>query len=185
VKKFVALVVTPALIATGLIGGASLAGAQGADDQRVKPRSVTFKVTPKKDTKKPWKYKIRGRVGVPKQLPPKAQGCPPGVAPGNPYCKPQREKACKTGKVAIRFKTGKGKKLKNKKVTISLRRAKLKPGPASANPWFCTFSKTVKFRDKKRFRGDGRLKVNVRFLGNEIMKAKSAKPKSVRTKKTK
>jgi hypothetical protein len=177
VKKLVALALSPALIVGAVLGGGSIAGAQdNPQDQRVAPRNVTFTVTPGRDSKRPFKFRVRGRVGVPNQLPPQAQGCPPGVEPGNPYCKPQREKACQNGRVAIRYKTG--KKLGT---TISLRRAALKPGPENANPWFCTFERRVTFRNRKRF-GGNRLKVTVRFLGNDVMEAKSARNKTVSVK---
>ncbi len=176
-KKIVALALTPAVIAAGAIGGASIAGAQdNPQDQRVEPTSVTYTVTPNRDRKKPFKFTVRGRVGVPNQLPPTAQGCPPGVEPGNPYCQPQREKACENGRVAVRYKTG--KKLGT---TISLRRFDLKPGPANANPWFCTYEGTTTFRNRARF-GGNRLKVTVRFLGNDVMEAKSAASKIVSVK---
>ncbi len=176
-KKHVALAQSPAVIVGLVAGGASIAGAQDSpQDERVDPTSVTFTVTPGRDRTAPFKFRVRGRVGVPNELPPQAQGCPPGVEPGNPYCQPQREKACENGRVAVRYKTG--KKLGT---TISLRRFDLKPGPADANPWFCTFEGTTTFRNRARF-GGNRLKVDVRFLGNDIMEAKSASNKIVSVK---
>jgi hypothetical protein len=178
VKKLVVLALTPAIIVGAVAGGGAVAGAQdNPQDQRVEPTSVTFSVTPNRDKKKPFKFKVTGRVGVPNELPPQAQGCPPGVEPGNPYCAPQREKACENGRVAVRYKTG--KKLGT---TISLRRFDLKPGPANANPWFCTFEGTTTFRNRKRF-GGNRLKVTARFLGNDVMEAKSASNKLVSVKR--
>jgi hypothetical protein len=177
VKKLVALAATPALIVGAAVGGTSLAGAdarsaesaqQGQQNQRVRPRNVTFTVTPRRDARRPFRFRVQGRVGVPNQLPPQAQGCPPGVEPGNPYCQPQRERACENGRVAVRYKTG-----RRLGTTISLRRARLRPGPADANPWFCEFTSRVTFRNRKRFGGDT-LKVTVRFLGNAVMRPRSA-----------
>lgn len=176
-KKLVALALSPAVIVGLIAGSASIAGAQdNPQDERVDPTSVTFTVTPGRDKKAPFKFRVRGRVGVPNQLPPQAQGCPPGVEPGNPYCQPQREKACEKGRVAVRYKTG--KKLGT---TISLRRFALKPGPANANPWFCTFDGRTTFRNRKRF-GGNRMKVTVRFLGNDVMEPKSARAKQISVK---
>ena len=178
-KRFIALAVTPALMVGAALGAASLAGAQGqGTDTRVPPRSVTFTVTPKKDSTGPYRFRVRGRVGVPadNQLPPQARGCPPGITdPNNPYCRPQRERACENGRVAIRYKTGK-KTLGN---TISLRRARLRNGPSNANPWFCRFSSRVRFGNPDRFQGE-RLKVTVRFLGNAVLRPRSARSRIVR-----
>ena len=170
-KKFVALALAPALIVGGIVGGGSLAGAQSQQQQepeRVDPLFVTAKVTPKRDRAKPFRFRVTGRVGVPRQLPPQAQGCPPGVEPGNPYCQPQREKACENGRVAVRYKTG-----KSLGTTISTRRFAVKPGPDDANPWFCEYSGTTTFRNRKRFGGD-LLKVEIRFLGNDVLDPQSA-----------
>jgi hypothetical protein len=176
VKKFVALALAPALIIGGIAGGGSLAGAQSQQQQqpeRVDPLFVGFTVTPRRDSRRPFRFRVTGRVGVPNQLPPQAQGCPPGVQPGNPYCRPQREKACENGRVAVRYKTG-----RRLGTTISLRRFRLRNGPDAANPWFCEFSGTTRFRNRKRF-GGNRLKVTVRFLGNDVMDPKSGTPKIV------
>lgn len=175
-KKFVALALAPALIIGGVVGGGSLAGAQDQEQEaveRVNPRSVTFTVTPRRDKRKPFRFRVTGRVGVPNQLPPQAQGCPPGTPPGNPYCQPQREKACEEGRVAVRYKTG-----RRLGTTISLRRFRLRNGPPNANPWFCRFSGTTTFRNRKRF-GGNRLKVQVRFLGNDVMNPRNARAKFV------
>lgn len=175
-KKFVALALAPALIVGGIVGGGSLAGAQSQQQQepeRVDPTFVSSNLTPKRDKKKPFRFRVTGRVGVPNQLPPQAQGCPPGVQPGNPYCRPQREKACENGRVAVRYKTG--RKLAT---TISTRRFALRPGPENANPWFCEYSGTTTFRNRKRF-GGNRLKVEIRFLGNDVMDPKAGSNKFV------
>ena len=176
-KRFIALALAPALIVGGAVGSGSLAGAQSQQpDNRVRPRAVTFTVTPTKDSTAPYKFLVRGRVGVPadSQLPPQARGCPPGVTdPNNPYCRTQRERACENGRVAVRYKTG--KKLGT---TISLRRASLRNGPPDANPWFCRFSSRVTFKNAHRFAGE-RLKVTVRFLGNAVMKPRGSQSKIV------
>ncbi len=177
-KKLVALALTPAVIAGMIVGGASIAGAQDSpQDERVDPTGVTYTVTPGRDRKAPFKFRVRGRVGVPNQLPPQAQGCPPGVEPGNPYCQPQRERACENGRVAVRYKTG--KKLGT---TISLRRFRVKPAPAGSNPYFCSFEGRTTFRNRKRF-GGNRLKVTVQFLGNDVMEPKRARNKLVSVKR--
>lgn len=178
-KKFVALALAPALIVGGIVGGGTLAGAQEQEAvERVDPLFVSANVTPKRDKKKPFRFSVSGRVGVPNQLPPQAQGCPPGVEPGNPYCRPQREKACEEGRVAVRYKTG-----KRLGTTISTRRFRLRNGPQDANnPWFCEYSGTTTFRNRKRF-GGNRLKVEVRFLGNDVMNARNASAKIVSVKR--
>lgn len=69
---------------------------------------------------------------------------------------------CATGVVRIRAKAG--------RTTIATRRAKLKPN--------CTFTKRMTLR---RIPRDGRLRVTARFQGNDVLRARSAHSKTVRT----
>ncbi len=155
-----------------LSGAGSIAGAQdqqpGADD-RLTPTSITYKVSPGRDRRAPYRFRVRGRVNVPPGL-----VCPPGQSSGG-YCTPlPRERACENGRVAVRYKSG-----RSFKKTISLRRAKTQPDGSGNQPPFCTFSSSVSFSVKSRLR-PGRLKVQVQFLGNAFYKAKRGPTKFVR-----
>lgn len=73
--------------------------------------------------------------------------------------------ACDEGMVSVRVQAG------NK--TISTRRVEL-----GSN---CAYTSTVSFRNRARFTRSGRLTVRVRFLGNDVLRARSASARSVRT----
>ena len=64
---------------------------------------------------------------------------------------------CRTGSVSVQVKRGRR--------TISTRRAEVTRR--------CTFSSAVIFRDRRRL-GDGRLRVTVRFLGNAVLRERTA-----------
>lgn len=72
---------------------------------------------------------------------------------------------CDEGVVAVRVKA--------KRKTISTRRTTLKSN--------CTFASRVSFRDRRRFTRSGRLRFQVRFTGNDVLTARSARTRGVRT----
>lgn len=74
-----------------------------------------------------------------------------------------KSRGCK-GRVSVQWKAGKN--------TISNRRAKVRSN--------CKFRKRVTFRQTSRFRGKARLKVVVRFLGNQALDRRKAKRRYVR-----
>lgn len=127
--------------------------------------STSSKVSPKRDKKKPYKFKTKGSVNFPKKFcAPNAPApdcipliCPPGTS--NPaYCtKPTAAKVC-TGKVKITFKKG--------KKTLSSKSVSLKPN--------------CKYSSKTTIKKHGKLKVKARFGGNTILAPSSASTKKVR-----
>ena len=155
------------------VGGSPLAGAQTQDPQgaeRKNPTSLTYRATPRRDTKRPYKFTVRGRV----RMPPPGLVCPPGQTSGY-YCLPlARERACEEGRVSVRFKAG----LRRQGNTISLRRVKTRISGPSSGPPFCAFVSRVTFGNPRRL-GNGVLKVQVRWLGNDFYNAKSGPTKYV------
>ena len=134
---------------------------------KVAPKSVTAKTTPKRDKKKPYKFTTKGKVVPPPFCtgirPPAGTLCVPPVCPPgatNPaYCaRPPMASLC-NGKVRIRFKKG--------RKTVSSKSATLKSN--------CTYSSRARIKRKGK-----KLKVSVRFGGNILLKAKSAKTRTVR-----
>lgn len=172
----VKLTVAVALAGTGaaaLLGGGTLAGAQQAEQAQAQqgqqtrqtPRSVTFRITPRTDRRRPWRFTVRGRVN----LPPPGLVCPPGQVSGY-YCLPlPRERACDEARVAIRYKAG-----RRTRQTISTRRYVARTGGNASQPPFCQFRGTVSFNQTHRLRPNGEVKVDVRFLGNRYYKEKSS-----------
>ena len=73
--------------------------------------------------------------------------------------------ACDEGVVLVRFQA--------QRKTISTRRATLRSN--------CSYSSAVSFRDRRRFSRNGRLTVRVRFQGNDVLTARSAATRTVRT----
>jgi hypothetical protein len=155
----------------------SFAGAQSAGptpDDRVRPESVDWKITPSRTTA-PYTFTVSGRVKMPAGPP--GRSCPPGRNTGE-YCLPlPRERACDGGQVAIRYKGG-----TNQKDTISLRRDNTRIRGSRSQPPFCTFSDSITFTKTRRLRPNGQLKVSVRFLGNEHYKTKQGPSRFVRAK---
>ncbi|MDP9385482.1 MAG: Ig-like domain-containing protein [Actinomycetota bacterium] len=72
---------------------------------------------------------------------------------------------CDKGVVTVRVKAG--------RKTISTRRATLRSD--------CTFASTVSFRNRGRFTRSGRLRFLARFTGNDVLTARSARSRTVRT----
>ncbi|MGH2840273.1 MAG: hypothetical protein ACRDKY_05540 [Solirubrobacteraceae bacterium] len=177
-KRSLMLVVaslTVALLATPIAAGQSSGLKAGTD-------KVTVKVKPKTDKKSPYKFKVSGAITFPTRF------CTPNAAPGtgaancfpivcgpgvtNPaYCTlPDFTKLC-SGKVRVLIKRG-SRTWGKKNVTVK------------AN---CTYKVTVtlKKKVKKKTLTYGRLKVSTRFLGNPVLKARSAKTLTVRAGKRK
>jgi len=75
-----------------------------------------------------------------------------------------RSQACGEGTVSVQIKRG--------SATVSTRRVTLTRD--------CTYSSTVTFRKRSSLGRTGRLKVTTRFLGNKVLKARSASSTSVR-----
>ncbi len=169
VKRPLVLVVLS--LAVALIVAAPASAAQTKADK------VTAKSKPKTDKKSPFKFTISGTVLFP------ARYCAPGATPGGgpancipitcgpgvtnaAYCaKPGGAQLC-AGKVRVLVKRGSR--------TWGKKTAKLK-----AN---CTFKIAVTLKKKvnKKRLNYGTLKVSTRFLGNTVLKARSAKTLTVR-----
>lgn len=172
--KLTAVVLVAGTGAAALAGGGTFAGAQqqpAQQDQRQSARSVTFTITPRTDRRRPWRFTVRGRVN----LPPPGLVCPPGQRSGY-YCLPlPRERACDEARVAIRYKAG-----RRTRQTISTRRYVARTGGNASEPPFCRFRGTVTFNQLRRLRPNGRLQVDVRFLGNRYYRARQSQRKTAR-----
>ena len=156
------LLVAATLTVTGL------AVAQNAIVQ-ASTQQVTSKVTPKRDRKRPYKFRTTGKVVPPPTCAVGDKGtpggnCVPRTCPAgntNPiYCQPVPTAALCTGKVSVTFRRG--------AITVGKRTVGLLPS--------CTYSSRITLGIGSR----GRLKVSTRFLGNVYLLAKSASIKSAR-----
>jgi len=127
--------------------------------------STSSKVSPKRDKKRPYKFKTTGSIRLPATLcAPNVRGrncvpiiCPPGVRDARYCTRLPRSRLC-TGSVRIVFKKGAR--------TVSSKTARLK-----AN---CKYSSRATVRSK------GRLKVSASFRGNVVLAPSKASRKSAR-----
>ena len=127
--------------------------------------STSSKVTPKRDKKRPYKFKTTGSVRFPREFcAPNAPArnciplrCPAGVRDARYCARPTAAQVC-SGRIKVVFKKGRS--------TRSSKTVRLK-----AN---CKYSSTATIRKKAR------LKVSVRFSGNTILAPSKASTKSVR-----
>lgn len=127
--------------------------------------STSSKVSPKRDKKKPYKFKTTGSVKFPTTFcPPNAPGrncipltCPPGVTDARYCTRPTPAQVC-SGRIQVVFKKG--------KKTRSAKTVRLKSN--------CKYSSTTTIRRR------GRLRVSVLFRGNAILARSRASRKSAR-----
>jgi hypothetical protein len=141
------------------------------------PAKITAKSKPKTDKKSPFKFKVTGAIMLPQAVCKPGTGgsciplnCAAGVT-NVKYCSaPTLAQIC-GGKVRVTIKKG-SKTLKKKSVNV--------------NPATCTYSAKLSFKDRKKKKLRGvKAKVTVRFLGNTVLKAKSAKAFKVKVGKKK
>jgi len=135
-----------------------------AGQSGVAKSSTSSKVSPKRDKKKPYKFKVSGTVKFPLALcAPNAPSsgclpitCPPGVTLAR-YCTlPTIARIC-SGKVKITFKSKRASVSKTTSVSTS-----------------CKYKKSVTLKKK------GKYKVTAKFGGNTILKSSTASKKNAR-----
>ena len=121
------------------------------------PKRVTSTTTPARDRFAPFRFTTRGVI-TPADL-----QCPAN-ATSTYNCVPIRRVDACTGKVAVRFKQG--------SKTISTRRVNVNSQ--------CRFTSRVTFQRSRFGALPVRLKVSVRFLGNNVLLPRSATTRTVR-----
>ena len=121
------------------------------------PKKVTASTTPKRDRKAPFRYTTKGTIT------PADQQCPAN-ATSTYDCVPIRRADACTGKVSVRFKRG--------SKTISTRRVNVNSQ--------CRYTSRVTFQRARFPKLPVKLKVSVRFLGNNVLLPRSAPTRFVR-----
>ena len=154
-RAWLALIAGGALLLTLLITTPPAPGQETLP--RVLPKRITSTTTPARDRNAPFRYTTRGT------LTPADLQCPAN-ATSTYNCVPFRRVDACTGKVSVRFKQG--------TKTISTRRVNVNSQ--------CRFTSRVTFQRSRFGTLPVRLKVSVRFLGNDVLLPRSASTKTVR-----
>jgi hypothetical protein len=141
------------LLAGAAVLAAAAVPAAGQSSGKIAPAKVTRKTKPIVGHHYPWKFTTAGAVIVVKNQ------CPPGTT-DTTYCTPRPPKPCK-GKVRVWFTIG--------KKVVSSKKATLKKN--------CKYKSAMVVRDKSL--AGQRMRVHARFLGNSVLKAKSARGRRV------
>ena len=149
-------VLFPAVLClTGVVMLSSLATGQAAT--KVLPSKVTLKATPKKDTKRPYVFKLSGVLTPPTAVP---LVCKAGVT-NAAYCTKASSAQMCSGKIRVMIKRG--------VKTLAKKNIELKPT--------CTYSAKIKIRKAMKH---GKLTVSTRWLGNTLLGARNAKSLKVK-----
>jgi len=116
------------------------------------PAKFTLKATPKTDLKRPYVFKLSGAMTPPRVLP---QVCVPGIS-NKTYCTAATRRQACAGKVRLTIKRG----LK----TLARKDVAMRPT--------CSYSAKITMRKAMKH---GRLTMSTRFLGNALLRPRSAK----------
>jgi hypothetical protein len=147
-----------------LLGGVAVLAvaavpAVGQSSGKVAPASVSATTTPGRDTTAPYTFITKGKVKKPKAT------CPAGTT-DTTYCTPAltNAQACK-GKVRVRIRRASDNAIiKSKKVAVGSK---------------CGYKATQTLNTSDIVGSKVKLRVEVRFLGNSVLTAKSATTKTV------